>query len=128
MNITCLGISWRLPEWTIVLYRSTAMTMRIRVELNTGIAGAVFTTLQSTLAEGSHGQYWKGETGMQLRANIYLYSVNIQIVSKKNSQHFSSQWCSVETTDFLKILPPSLNKIIARSPCAAANKKRGVEF
>ena len=83
MNITCLGISWRLPEWTIVLYRSTAMTMRIRVELNTGIAGAVFTTLQSTLAEGSQGQYWKGETGMQLRANIYLYSVNIQIVSKK---------------------------------------------
>ena len=58
------------------------MTMRMRVELNTGIAGAVFTTLQSALAEGSHGQYWKGETGMQLRANIYLYSVNIQIVSK----------------------------------------------
>ena len=74
--MTCLGISWRLPEQTIVLYRSTAMTMRMRVELNTGIAGAVFTTLQSALAEGSHGQYWKWETGMHLRANIYLYCVN----------------------------------------------------
>ena len=74
--MTCLGISWRLPEQTIVLYRSTAMTMRMRVELNTGIAGAVFTTLQSALAEGSHGQYWKWETSMHLGANIYLYCVN----------------------------------------------------
>ena len=100
--------------------------MRIRVELKTGIAGAVFTTLQSTLAELSHGQYWKGKTGMHLRARIYHMQI-VNHMQKRNSSTplLSSVMWKLQISSKFYSLFIGLNKIIFQNPSLAANKKRG---